>query len=425
MDKNKGYKNLICAAIASAMLAGLLAGCYTPGGTVDPQPVPIPSQGPTVEVTPQVSPEGPIVSASPIPSPVGTGNPSPQPTPVASPVVTPVPQTSCTPDTNPSPSPEVKPTPTPKPTPVPTPTPTPTPIVSMPGVVDSTPVDGVDLEKEAGALSQGNAAVPNVSPTPSGEEVKESAEAEIDYSNAREGYVMVRYNQQTSLRLKARVQGPTTTYTYNLTPGIWAAFPLSDGNGAYQITVYKNVTGTKYASVLSVSTNVTLNNQFAPFLHSNQYVNYAIAPNAVVKASQLTAGISDPLKKVEAVYNFVVNEISYDRALASSVSSGYLPNLDYVLAKRSGICFDYAALMTGMLRSQGVPCKLVVGYAGSAYHAWISVWSQNTGWIDGVIFFNGSSWQRMDPTFASSGNSSESILQYIGNGSNYSAKYFY
>ena len=25
---------------------------------------------------------------------------------------------------------------------------------------------------------------------------------------------------------------------------------------------------------------------------------------------------------------------------------------------KKGICFDYAALMTGMLRSQGIPCKL-------------------------------------------------------------------
>ena len=81
--------------------------------------------------------------------------------------------------------------------------------------------------------------------------------------------------------------------------------------------------------------------------------------------------------------------------------------------------------MTGMLRSQGVPCKLVVGYAGSAYHAWINVWSEETGWIDAVIFFDGQSWKRMDPTFASSAGESAEIMKYIGDGSNYTAKYFY
>ena len=45
--------------------------------------------------------------------------------------------------------------------------------------------------------------------------------------------------------------------------------------------------------------------------------------------------------------------------------------------------------------------------------------------MDGVIWFDGYAWQRMDPTFASSGNSSADILAYIGNGANYSSKYFY
>lgn len=104
-----------------------------------------------------------------------------------------------------------------------------------------------------------------------------------------------------------------------------------------------------------------------------------------------------------AVYDFVIQNITYDKQLAATVQSGYLPVLDSVLEKKTGICFDYAALMTGMLRSQGVPCKLVVGYAGTAYHAWISVWSEKDGWIDGVVYFDGTSWQRMDPTFAANG----------------------
>ena len=104
---------------------------------------------------------------------------------------------------------------------------------------------------------------------------------------------------------------------------------------------------------------------------------------------------------------------------------GYLPVLDTVLAEKKGICFDYAALMAGMLRSQGIPCKLVVGYAGTAYHAWISVWTEASGWVEGAIYFDGTTWQRMDPTFASSGKGSESIMKYIGDGSNYTVKYLY
>jgi len=291
---------------------------------------------------------------------------------------------------------------------------------------DVTELETVDLEDEAVALAETPAALPKTaSAVASGLQVKENKEAAIDYSNLKDGYVMVRYTAASTQRLKVQVKGPTTTYTYNLPAQQWEAFPLSDGNGQYQITVYKNVKGTSYAAVLSLTVDVALADPFAPFLHSNQYVDYDEAPLTVQKAAVLTAGMTAPLQKVEVVYHYVVGSLTYDKALAASVQSGYLPVLDSVLQSGKGICFDYAALMTGMLRSQGVPCKLVVGYAGKAYHAWISVWSEATGWIDGVIYFNGTSWQRMDPTFASSGNSSAAILQYIGDGANYTAKYFY
>lgn len=295
-----------------------------------------------------------------------------------------------------------------------------------PSYVDEVLLEDATIEDEAVALASAPAAIPSdFTPTASGTLTKKNDKAVIDYSNTKDGYIMMQYTASTTKRLKAQVKGPTTTYTYNLTAGKWETFPLSDGNGSYQFILYENIEGTKYAAVLSVSTTVALTDEFAPFLRPNQYVDYASAPNTVAKAQELTAGLTDPLKKVEAVYNFVVTNLTYDKQLAATVQSGYLPVLDSVLANKTGICFDYAALMTGMLRSQNVPCKLVVGYAGTAYHAWISVWSESTGWVDGAIYFDGTSWQRMDPTFASSGKQSQSIMAYIGDGTNYSAKYFY
>lgn len=288
------------------------------------------------------------------------------------------------------------------------------------------PGEVVHLEDEAVALAEAPAALPRpVSAVASGTLVKENASAVIDYSNTADGYVMVQYTVQSQQRLKVQVKGPTTTYTYNLTPLEWAVFPLSDGNGSYQVAVYQNVTGSKYAAVLSASLTVELKDEFSPFLHANQYVDYDKAPKTVAMAEELIGEQTDPLKKVEIVYDYVVKGLTYDKQLAATVKSGYLPDLDAVLEKKSGICFDYAALMTGMLRSQQVPCKLVVGYAGTAYHAWISVWTADSGWVDGVIWFDGSAWQRMDPTFASSGSQSQSIMAFIGDGTNYTAKYFY
>lgn len=264
-------------------------------------------------------------------------------------------------------------------------------------------------------------------PEAPGKDVKTTSRAKLDYSNMKDGYVMAQFTAATDRRLKCQVTGPDeNTYTYNLVAKEWSVFPFSAGNGKYDIHIYEETgdkTG-KYATVLSKSLTVTLDDEFGPFLLPNQYVNYEGQEDTLAKAEELV-GDKEPLEAVAAVYDYVVTELIYDKQKAKTVQSGYLPVLDDVLASKKGICFDYAALMAAMLRSQGIPCKLVVGYAGTAYHAWISVYTEETGWIEDVIFFDGTSWQRMDPTFASSGHQSEAIMKYIGDGSHYKECYIY
>ena len=271
-----------------------------------------------------------------------------------------------------------------------------------------------------------NPALPDVlRPEASGVFVEETDRGVIDYSNTADGYVMVRVKEETGNRWKVQVKGPSATYTYNIAAGDWETFPFSDGNGTYRVTLLENVERSKYAQVQSVSVKVTLTDEFAPFLRPNQYVDYGDAEQTIKKAAQLSEGRTTELEKVQAIYEYVIHSLTYDSELAATVQSGYLPDLDAVLEAKKGICFDYASLMTGMLRSQSVPCKLVVGYAGEVYHAWISVYTEKDGWIDGVIYFDGAAWKRMDPTFASSGEQSDEIMKYIGDGTNYTEKYLY
>lgn len=287
-------------------------------------------------------------------------------------------------------------------------------------------IDSAGFAEEMDSIVEKEVAISQMlMPEASGELEERSDTVVVDYSNTEDGYVMVQYLKEQTKRLKVQVKGPSTTYTYNLKPQEWVAFPLSDGNGAYTVIVYENVVDKKYAVVMSVPFSVELEDEFAPFIRPNQYVDYGVAPKTVDLAYELTHKIEDPLEKVSAVYDYVVANLTYDHDKAATVKSGYLPVLDEVLEVKKGICFDYAALMTGMLRSQGVPCKLVVGYAGSVYHAWISVWSEETGWVDGVIYFDSESWKLMDPTFASSSNRSDSIMEYINDETNYTTKYLY
>ena len=265
-------------------------------------------------------------------------------------------------------------------------------------------------------------------PSAPGTQVAKSGSALIDYSNAKDGYVMVKWTGGAD-KIAVQVAGPNNAekYTYYLSSnGDYDVLPLSDGNGTYKMTVLKNVSGTKYSQVLATSISVTLADNLAPFLRPNQFVNYTASSEAVKKAQELVQGASDYLGKVQAVYNWVVTNLSYDYDKAKTVQSGYIPDLNNIMQVKKGICFDYASLMSAMLRSQGVPVKMVFGYTSEgAYHAWINVWSEKSGWMDSVIYFDGNAWKLMDPTFASTGKQSKSVMDYIGNTANYKERFTY
>ena len=77
--------------------------------------------------------------------------------------------------------------------------------------------------------------------------------------------------------------------------------------------------------------------------------------------------------------------------------------------------------MSAMLRIQGILTRLVIGYAGDVYHAWISVYVEDKGWVDGIIRFDGESWTLMDPTTAASSG----LTDEITDDSLYNALYYY
>lgn len=258
-----------------------------------------------------------------------------------------------------------------------------------------------------------------------GEKVEDNNKCVIDYSNCQDGYVIVQYKEQTSKVVKAQVKKGSRTYTYTLRKQSDEVLPLTEGNGTYKITVYEQFQGNDYVTIGSVSISVTFADKFAPFLRPNQYVNYNESTKYVKKAASLTKKCKTDLAKVKKIYNYVIKNMKYDNKKAKTVQKGYLPNLNSLYKKKKGICFDYAATMTAMLRSQGVPTKLVIGYTGKTYHAWINVYSKKKGWITGAIYIDGKKWKLMDPTFASTGKSSKSIMKYIENKKNYKAQYSY
>lgn len=248
--------------------------------------------------------------------------------------------------------------------------------------------------------------------------------AVIDYSHAGQGYICADYSGSVS-KIKLILSGPDgTDYTYDLHGNGYEVFPLSAGSGSYKATIYENISGTSYSTCLYAGFDAVLANEFGPFLYPNQYVNFNADSKAVAKGAELAAGADTDLDVVISIYDYITASIKYDYNKASDPPAGYVTDVDEILSSGTGICLDYAALMSAMLRSQQIPTRLEVGYAKDAYHAWISVYTEETGWLNGLIEFTGSSWTLVDPTFGA--NSSEkSLKKFIGDGTNYTLKKVY
>lgn len=260
-------------------------------------------------------------------------------------------------------------------------------------------------------------------PDVTGEKTLGTADFVVDYSNASEGYVAVEYSgDNPEVRLQA-VSGSNVTYTYVIPKGE-VILPLSEGSGTYTFVGYESLAPGEYAIVFSENADITIANEVGPYLYPNMYVNFTKDTEAVALAKTLAAECTCDIEVISSVYKYVTDNIVYDHELAEAVESGYLPNVDNVLSTKKGICFDYASLMAAMLRSQRIPTRLEIGYAGTAYHAWVSSYIEDIGWINGVIQFDGTDWTLMDPTFAAN-TSSRDLKNFIGDGDNYVTKYVY
>lgn len=261
-------------------------------------------------------------------------------------------------------------------------------------------------------------------PQASGTVTYGNASISIDASNTSEGYLMVKYSGAAD-RAKLQITTPDqTVYSYNLRTGSYETFPLSGGNGTYKLAVLEHVQNNMYAIAFSQDISAEISDQLKPFLYPNQYVWFTPHSKAVALGAEISRNSSNDLDYVEQVYLYIIKNISYDDALAANISPDYLPDIDSTLASGKGICFDYASLMASILRSQNIPTKLEVGYSGDVYHAWISVYLKESGWVNNIIKFDGKSWSLMDPTLAAD-NSNSSVKEYIGDGSNYTLKYSY
>ena len=246
--------------------------------------------------------------------------------------------------------------------------------------------------------------------------------ADFDTSHAAQGYVGV--SATGSSRLKVQVTCDGESYNYDISgDGTPVVCPLNMGDGLYEISVYQNTSGNRYAILSSTSVWAEMDDEFQPYIRPSVYCSYDETSACVAKAAELTAGASCQAQAAANIYQYVIDSIKYDQAKAQELAdqTGYVPDPDETLASGTGICFDYASLTAAMMRSVGIPCKIITGSVSpnNIYHAWNMVYLDGT-WKTISFTVDPETWTRIDATFAASGGSST-----VGDGTSYIDQYTY
>jgi transglutaminase-like putative cysteine protease len=119
-----------------------------------------------------------------------------------------------------------------------------------------------------------------------------------------------------------------------------------------------------------------------------------LAPDRLVPVSGIPAklasaqveGLSTALERAHAIYNYVLQNMRYDKTGTGSGRGDVL----YACDARKGNCTDFHSLFISMARSQKIPSRFAIGfpvpadaYSGeiAGYHCWSDFYAAGYGWV--------------------------------------------
>jgi protein-glutamine gamma-glutamyltransferase len=110
-------------------------------------------------------------------------------------------------------------------------------------------------------------------------------------------------------------------------------------------------------------------------------------------ARRITGGIGDPYDAASAVTTYLATHLRY--SLTLDRTPGFDPLDEFLFARRSGNCEYFASALAVMLRSIGIPARVVTGFQRGEWnpygnyfvlrmadaHAWVEAHIAGSGWI--------------------------------------------
>ncbi|MBD5153929.1 MAG: hypothetical protein HDT15_02340 [Oscillibacter sp.] len=264
--------------------------------------------------------------------------------------------------------------------------------------------------------------------------------AEIDWSTANDGYVRVKWTENVVDHAvctvywveDGKLQQRNWYLNIDQCLGKWMKVPLTAGSRDYAVIVEmlyfdddinENMTDEEADAIwrehLCTKFSANITDPDAWMLLSSVKADYENAPIACAKALELAKNCTTDAEKITEIFNYVAKLITYDKALYNSekdrvakgesqlaVNGGRNLNPDFIMTSKKGVCEHYATLMVAMLRSVGVPCRMVHGTmklsdGTTDGHAWVAV-KPETGKLNMTALGAGmepdGEWIRLDPT---------------------------
>ncbi len=195
------------------------------------------------------------------------------------------------------------------------------------------------------------------------------------------GFSLANFKEDSKLKLIIKKDGKQ--YLYDLAADQQACyFPLQMGNGEYTIGILEKVEGKSYKYIEKKTIEAEIENENDVFLNPMQYNDWTRNEEFTALIDTITENSTTNEEITNCIYNYMIENFSYDYDKAANVQSGYLPSISLLTNEKNGICYDYSAIFSAALRYKGVPSKLVKGYTSyvGSYHAWNQVYL-NDQWV--------------------------------------------
>jgi transglutaminase-like putative cysteine protease len=131
-------------------------------------------------------------------------------------------------------------------------------------------------------------------------------------------------------------------------------------------------------------------------------------------ARHWTAGAENELARARALERHLRRDLTYTLKLPDKQPRD--PLADFLFTRKKGHCEYFASSLAVMLRTEGIPSRVVNGFAGNTYNPVSDLYmiraSDAHSWVEAYI--DGPGWMTFDPTPALAAQNQQSLMTTIG-----------